>query len=314
MSRRESDGRSMAQLTLKETVPSPLVLRDMLEEMAVKELQGPAQGDEEEVSERIRDRNLVGILAPRQRAEDMPLSLFEKPASPPVEDDDNLEGDFPPGEELGIEGVGRGNLSGDDGPTELSAPMSKAVCPSSLGLSFCVPLETTSLKVTTHWGHYDKAPSEFLVNPKTQTPKRVWKRRPCGGIPHEILLQAGAVGPIIADESFPDAKVKGLIRRRPDHWSVTLFLVNDGMDKAVAAAYGWSDLDLGHGFHEAKQGPRFTLSESARREVLARLLKLNHERYAEEVAQGLHDKAKGKPKVTGRKGKRTPSDEESLLF
>ena len=26
------------------------------------------------------------------------------------------------------------------------------------------------------------------------------------------------------------------------------------MDKAVAAAYGWSDLDLGHGFHETKQG------------------------------------------------------------
>jgi len=85
------------------------------------------------------------------------------------------------------------------------------------------------------------------------------------------------------------------------------------MDNAVAAAYDWSDLDLGHGFHETKQGMRFTISESARREVLARLLKLNHERYAEEVAQGLHGK-KGKPKVTGRKGKRTPSDEESLLF
>ena len=65
------------------------------------------------------------------------------------------------------------------------------------------------------------------------------------------------------------------------------------MDKAVAAAYGWTDLDLGHGFHETKQGIRFTISESARREVLARLLKLNHERYAEEVAQGLHEKRKG---------------------
>ena len=39
----------MTQLTLKATGPLPLVLRDMLEEMAVKELQGPAQGDEEEV-------------------------------------------------------------------------------------------------------------------------------------------------------------------------------------------------------------------------------------------------------------------------
>jgi hypothetical protein len=85
------------------------------------------------------------------------------------------------------------------------------------------------------------------------------------------------------------------------------------MDESTLKMFGWSDLDLGHGFHETKQGIRFTISESARREVLARLLKLNHKRYAEEVAQGLHGK-KGKPKVTGRKGKRTPSDEESLLF
>lgn len=68
------------------------------------------------------------------------------------------------------------------------------------------------------------------------------------------------------------------------------------IDKAVAAAYGWDDLALGHGFHETKQGIRFTISEAARREVLQRLLKLNHERYAEEVKQGLHDKKKGAAK------------------
>jgi len=62
------------------------------------------------------------------------------------------------------------------------------------------------------------------------------------------------------------------------------------MDQAVAVAYGWNDLDLGHGFHETKQGIRFTISETARREVLNRLLALNHQRYTEEVAAGLHDK------------------------
>ena len=64
------------------------------------------------------------------------------------------------------------------------------------------------------------------------------------------------------------------------------------MDNAVATAYGWQDLDLAHDFHPTKQGIRFTLSEPARREVLDRLLALNHQRYAEEVAQGLHDKKK----------------------
>jgi hypothetical protein len=68
------------------------------------------------------------------------------------------------------------------------------------------------------------------------------------------------------------------------------------MDQAVAAAYGWSDLDLGHGFHATKQGERYTLSESARRKVLDRLLRLNHERYEEEVRLGLHDKKRGKTK------------------
>ena len=70
------------------------------------------------------------------------------------------------------------------------------------------------------------------------------------------------------------------------------------MDSAVATAYGWTDFDLNHAFHPTKQGTRFTISETARREVLARLLKLNHGRYAEEVAQGLHDKKKAKSKKT----------------
>ncbi|MGG6242751.1 Eco57I restriction-modification methylase domain-containing protein, partial [Nodosilinea sp. AN01ver1] len=88
------------------------------------------------------------------------------------------------------------------------------------------------------------------------------------------------------------------------------------MDTAVAAAYGWHDLPLNHDFHDTKQGLRFTISESDRREVLDRLLALNHHRYAEEVAQGLHDKkkAKGKKNNTGKK-KSQPSDSiQTRLF
>ncbi len=72
------------------------------------------------------------------------------------------------------------------------------------------------------------------------------------------------------------------------------------MDCVVAAAYGWSDLALDHGFHETAQGTRFTIGEAARREVLSRLLKLNHERYAEEVRQGLHEKGAKKGKKSGK--------------
>ena len=58
-----------------------------------------------------------------------------------------------------------------------------------------------------------------------------------------------------------------------------------------------------------QQGTRFTISESARREVLARLLKLHHERYAEEVAQDLHDK---KARVTKQKAKAEEAQGQGL--
>jgi hypothetical protein len=80
------------------------------------------------------------------------------------------------------------------------------------------------------------------------------------------------------------------------------------MDQAVAAAYGWSDLELGHGFHATKQGERFTISESARRTVLDRLLTLNHQRYEEEVKAGLHDKKAGK----GKRRKKAANNDELL--
>jgi hypothetical protein len=79
----------------------------------------------------------------------------------------------------------------------------------------------------------------------------------------------------------PDEQSQDIARLRELHME---------MDQAVATAYGWADLDLGHGFHETKQGVRYTIIESARRTVLDKLLELNHERYGEEVKSGLHEK------------------------
>ena len=80
------------------------------------------------------------------------------------------------------------------------------------------------------------------------------------------------------------------------------------MDTAVAHAYGWDDLDLEHGFHEVPYLPendrvRFTISETARLEVLRRLSELNRQRYEEEVAQGLHGKTT--PRTSMPKPRRT---------
>ena len=64
------------------------------------------------------------------------------------------------------------------------------------------------------------------------------------------------------------------------------------LDQAVATAYGWTDLDLGHAFYAVPYLPendriRFTISEPARLEVLRRLSRLNRERWqAEQDAAG----------------------------
>lgn len=75
------------------------------------------------------------------------------------------------------------------------------------------------------------------------------------------------------------------------------------IDLAVIRAYGWQDLDLEHGFHEVPYLPesdrvRFTISDRARLKVLRRLSELNHQRYEEEIAQGLQ--SGGKKRSTSR--------------
>ena len=83
----------------------------------------------------------------------------------------------------------------------------------------------------------------------------------------------------------PDVRSDGHIRRLRD--------LHVELDFAVRDAYGWSELDLEHGFHRVRgQGVRFTFSPRAADEVLDLLLELNKERFEAEVAAGLHEPAK----------------------
>ena len=70
------------------------------------------------------------------------------------------------------------------------------------------------------------------------------------------------------------------------------------MDNFVLEAYGWQDISLRHDFYEVEYLPendhvRYTIHPDARREILKRLLELNHKIHEQEVAEGLWEK-KGK--------------------
>jgi hypothetical protein len=88
------------------------------------------------------------------------------------------------------------------------------------------------------------------------------------------------------------------------------------MDRCVALAYGWADLDLAHGFHDTRRGVRFTISDLAHRTILDRLLEINHQRHEEEVrgdAEG--NKASGAPvKRASRKTKMKDAAAQGGLY
>ena len=80
------------------------------------------------------------------------------------------------------------------------------------------------------------------------------------------------------------------------------------IDEEVARAYGWHDLldqpgGLDHGFHDTRQGPRYTVGPAIRQEILDRLLEENQRRHARET--GSRDVASGQlsfeeePRPTG---------------
>jgi hypothetical protein len=85
--------------------------------------------------------------------------------------------------------------------------------------------------------------------------------------------------------SFNEA-IQGILKLRELHVQ---------MDEAVLDAYGWNDIALRHDFYEVDYLPendriRFTIHPDARKEVLKRLLELNHKIHAQEVAEGLWKK------------------------
>ncbi|MFI0355139.1 Eco57I restriction-modification methylase domain-containing protein [Actinomadura sp. 9N407] len=86
--------------------------------------------------------------------------------------------------------------------------------------------------------------------------------------------------------------------------------IHKAIDEAVCRAYGWDDLVplLDHGHHDLGRETRYTVAAAVQQEFVERLLELNHERYAAEVAAGLHDKKKSK------KSARAEVSEQGGLF
>ncbi len=78
------------------------------------------------------------------------------------------------------------------------------------------------------------------------------------------------------------------------------------LDYAVRDAYGWTDLDLAHDFHETRYGTRYGFEGTVRQEILDRLLELNQQRYAEEKNVKMRPGQSATP--------RNPSSSQTTIF
>ena len=88
------------------------------------------------------------------------------------------------------------------------------------------------------------------------------------------------------------------------------------LDAAVAAAYGWEDLDLTHGFHTYRKMTRWTVPPATRVEILDRLLEENHRRAAAEAAAAAasgQSTARGSGSRRGRKPANSAQAQEATL-
>src|SRR3954469_13252670 len=143
--------------------PSPHQLRAELEAMVLGDLLGPAGGQDEELTERtVRDRYLVGVLAPSRSGATAPR--------PTAEDDEDEDTPLIP-DELS-EG---GSDTADDGKADADTPVTVAHLPSSMGMTFCVDAEAKAIKVSASWGQYKREKREDQTDHKGKT-LLVWKR------------------------------------------------------------------------------------------------------------------------------------------
>ncbi|MBI3667963.1 MAG: helicase, partial [Acidobacteria bacterium] len=168
-------------------------LRQELEDLIRRDLLGPAGGEQETITEQsVRNRYLLGMLAP--------LKVIEVDEEPFEELADGSED------------------NAEEGTTEPSTPAKRGVAPSTFGLSFCLNLTETAFEAEARWGQY--------LREADAGGKPVWKRYPRAGS-LTVPLKEGNLRAWSPDAESPHVVVRGRVRRRAGHWSVTLFLSNE---------------------------------------------------------------------------------------
>lgn len=204
-------------------------IREMLQLAVVDDLLGPAGGPHERIVDMsVRDRYLVGKLAPREGTQGGIEGLEGPLAGDEVEEptDSIVPGQHEPGAEFGT-AMGRVEPE-SDASDEIDAASNQSLVPSSFGMTFCVDGDVERIEVEARWGCYERVPNEEheLIRPNGQKAK-VWQRIPCGG-KLMLPLTEGVIPHQALDANRPAVRIQGSVRAKNANGDrlVTLFLIN----------------------------------------------------------------------------------------
>lgn len=171
---------SLPKLSGKTIADIPLVndqayIRELLQLAVVDDLLGPANGPYEEIVDMsVRDRYLVGKLAPRDSKKNAGGERFEgssaaEEADEPDESSNINEKNAPnqlrhdPGAEFNS-ATGKVDAESDSAD-EIDAASNQSLIPSSMGITFCVSGDVEAIEVEALWGRYERLYDHEHIKP-----------------------------------------------------------------------------------------------------------------------------------------------------
>ncbi len=227
-------------------------VRELLQLAVMDDLLGPANGPHERIVDMsVRDRYLVGRLAPRE-SDGSCIEGLEGPLVAEIEDGNPGDLDVHKGRhEPGAEFDGATGRTDPEAEAldEIDAASNQSLLPSSLGLTFCVDGDVSAVEVEARWGRYQRDYGIEIYktrrNPETGEEEqggkaKVWQRMPCGGT-IAIELCEGQVLHWVPDFNQPEVRVQGTVRGKNAKGDrlVTLFLVNTQQEPVENKDSAW---------------------------------------------------------------------------
>ena len=217
-------------------------IRELLQLAVVDDLLGPAGGPYERIVDMsVRDRYLVGKLAPRDDAqggiEGLEGPLAEEDVEEPT--DPIVPGQHEPGAEFGT-ATGRVEPESDSSD-EIDAASNQSLVPSSFGMTFCVDGDAECIEVEARWGSYERVPNNEHEQTRLNGQKaKVWQRIPCGG-KLVLPLTEGGIPNQAPDANRPAVRIQGSIRAKNANGDrlVTLFLINTQKEPDINRDTAW---------------------------------------------------------------------------